>query len=133
MCTQSAPFPRTERSPPVSGGSRYPRLLLLMTWADYVEEPLLRLEIDLVRNHNAVVTRQADVQWFRHPDQRMESSAAPWQPLSVRVHGAAYDPRTSLRREVVSRTVADMTEGAGEEIATECEYPLASIEARRAA
>jgi hypothetical protein len=87
-----------------------PRLLLLMTWLDdFGPEPIVKLTIDQVRNHNSVVIRQADAQWFHHPAHRLERASGPWIPLVRTLHGAAYNP-TGHRHQQIAFAIDEMLE-----------------------
>jgi hypothetical protein len=83
-----------------------PTMLLVLSWLDAHEgaesHPLRRHH---ARNHNALVTAQADKQWFTHPDgPSLPPSPGSWTPISVEIH-AGYDYAAadrSYRRHHVS-------------------------------
>jgi hypothetical protein len=85
-----------------------PWLLLLMTWLDdHGPEPVSKLDIRHVRNHNAVVISQADVQWFHHPTRAPDRTPPPWQPIAIQLFGDDYHPH-SQRREHVQHSIDEM-------------------------
>jgi hypothetical protein len=86
-----------------------PRLLLLLTWLDdFGPEPIMKMPIDLVRNHNSSVIEQAETQWFHHPDRGPERMRGPWPLMAFHLHGAAYNPR-GHRWSQVQAAVQEMT------------------------
>ena len=88
-----------------------PRLLLLMTWWDNLDaEPIGKLRIEHVRNHNAIVIAQADRQWFRHPDATIERTTRP-NPISFDLYAPrGYHPE-SVRRRVIQQNVEEISAG----------------------
>jgi hypothetical protein len=88
-----------------------PRLLLVGSWLDYFgPEPIRKMTISQVRNHNAAVMAQAEKQWFHHPDRWPERLRGGLAPLAPDLYGRMYD-HGQQRRTHVRQAFEQMQEG----------------------
>ena len=88
-----------------------PRHLLLLTWLDEIDEPVGKLAIEHVRNHNSVVIAQAEEHWFHHPCCRAEHAPRAWGPISLDLYARrGYRPQTSRHRAYVQRVLDELNE-----------------------
>lgn len=84
-----------------------PRHLLVLSWADdWSAERIQKMTVRQLRNHNAAVIEQADVQWFHHPQHRPERMQGPLSPLYFETDGP-HDAR-GVRWRVVSHATQEM-------------------------
>jgi hypothetical protein len=94
-----------------------PRLAILMTWADRVDDPE---PVDVITqqaiNLNAFTITGADQEWFHRPGADPHSNQGPWFPLSRQLidgYTTEVAQNSHVRREVHTRLNARVGEGIG--------------------